>query len=122
MKAISKTLILQTLDWYSHDKAEIEDYIKEIIEDVEQMPTNEVLSSWIPVKDQLPEYEEDVLCTLSDFDGGGLMVLHLTNNWGQDEWVDGQMGTGSYEVAAWMPLPEEYEGDTDEEDADEEDE
>lgn len=59
---------------------------------------------WIPVSERLPEYEEEVLCQLED----GMAVLYREDDWGQDVWVDGGIGTGTYEVVAWQPLPEPY--------------
>lgn len=63
---------------------------------------------WIPVSERLPEEEQEVLCQLSD---GSCAVLYVQDNWGQMDWVDGQMGTGSYDVIAWQPLPEPYKAE-----------
>ena len=64
---------------------------------------------WIPVNERLPEDDIYVLCTLSD---GNTMVLKHTMTWGEKYiWVDGRMGTGTFSVIAWMPLPEPYKGD-----------
>ena len=60
---------------------------------------------WIPVSERLPEEEQEVLCQLSD---DSCAVLYVQDNWGQMNWVDGQMGTGVYDVIAWQPLPEPY--------------
>ena len=67
----------------------------------------EIKGEWIPVSERLPEEEQEVLCQLSD---GSCAVLYVQDNWGQMDWVDGQMGTGSYDVIAWQPLPEPYKG------------
>ena len=60
---------------------------------------------WIPVSEKLPEYDKEVLCFLESDE---MAVLYLKNEWGQDIWVDGSLGTGCYEVIAWMPLPNPY--------------
>lgn len=60
---------------------------------------------WMPVSDKLPGYDIDVLCTLSS---GDVMVCHRDDYWGKDIWVDGGFGTGSFDVIAWLPLPEPY--------------
>lgn len=60
---------------------------------------------WIPVSERLPEEEHEVYCQLSD---GSNAVLYVQDNWGQMEWVDGMMGTGTYDVIAWREKPEPY--------------
>ena len=63
---------------------------------------------WIPVSERLPEEEQEVLCQLSD---DSMAVLYMQDNWGQMDWVDGMMGTGTYDVIAWQPLPEPYKAE-----------
>ena len=60
---------------------------------------------WIPVSKRLPDEEHEVYCQLSD---GSNAVLYVQDNWGQMEWVDGMMGTGTYDVVAWREKPEPY--------------
>lgn len=60
---------------------------------------------WIPVSERVPEEGEEVLCFL---DSDEMAVLFRRNNWCYVEWVDGGFATGSYDVIAWMPLPEPY--------------
>ncbi len=66
-------------------------------------------SKWISVKDKMPKDGEWVLCQLDDefYDENTMMVLYHTDDYGE-KWVDGGLGTGSYDVCAWMPLPEPY--------------
>lgn len=66
-------------------------------------------SKWISVKDRMPKDGEWVLCQLDDefYDENTMMVLYHTDDWGE-KWVDDGLGTGSYDVCAWMPLPEPY--------------
>lgn len=64
---------------------------------------------WIPITERLPEEEQEVLCQLSD---GSMAVLYMQDNWGQMEWVDGMMGTGTYDAIAWQPLPEPYKAES----------
>jgi hypothetical protein len=66
-------------------------------------------SKWISVKDRMPKDGEWVLCQLDDefYDENTMMVLYHTDDWGE-KWVDGGLGTGSYDVCAWMPLPKPY--------------
>ena len=66
---------------------------------------------WIPVSKRLPEEENEVYCQLSD---GSHAVLYVQDNWGQMEWVDGMMGTGTYDVIAWREKPEPYKGESEE--------
>lgn len=67
---------------------------------------------WISVKDKMPKDGEWVLCQLDDefYDENTMMVLYHTDDWGE-KWVDGGLGTGSYDVCAWMPLPKPYKED-----------
>ena len=66
----------------------------------------EIKGEWIPVSERLPDEEHEVYCQLSD---GSNAVLYVQDNWGQMEWVDGMMGTGTYDVIAWMEKPEPYQ-------------
>lgn len=65
-------------------------------------------NGWIPVSKRLPKYDKEVLCFLSSDE---YAVCYLTNDWGNDEFVDGGFGTGAYDVVAWMPLPKPYSVD-----------
>lgn len=67
---------------------------------------------WISVKDRMPKDGEWVLCQLDDefYDENTMMVLYHTDDYGE-KWVDGGLGTGSYDVCAWMPLPKPYKED-----------
>jgi hypothetical protein len=69
-------------------------------------------NKWISVKEKLPKDDEWVLCQLDDewYEENSMMVLYLTEGWNSKIWVDGQMGTGDYDVVAWMPLPEPPNG------------
>jgi hypothetical protein len=77
--------------------------------DVAISALSENKGEWIPVSERLPEEEQEVLCQLSD---DSCAVLYMQDNWGQMEWVDGQMGTGTYDVIAWQPLPEHYKAES----------
>lgn len=73
----------------------------------------EIKGKWIPVSERLPEEEHEVYCQLSD---GSNAVLYVQDNWGQMEWVDGMMGTGTYDVVAWRENPEPYKAESEEPD------
>lgn len=79
-------------------------------EEVEKMAIKalEQEPEWIPVSERVPEDGEEVLCFL---DSEEMAVLFRRNDWGQYEWVDGGFATGSYDVIAWMPLPEPYKSE-----------
>jgi hypothetical protein len=78
----------------------------EIMSDILNLPSVENKGEWIPVSERLPEEECEVYCQLSD---GSNAVLYVQDNWGQLEWVDGMMGTGTYDVVAWREKPEPYQ-------------
>ena len=69
---------------------------------------SESKGEWIPVSKRLPDEEHKVYCQLSD---GSNAVLYVQDNWGQMEWVDGMIGTGTYDVVAWREKPEPYKAD-----------
>lgn len=75
---------------------------------IEVAPSVEIKGEWIPVFERLPEEEHEVYCQLSD---GSNAVLYVQDNWGQMEWVDGMMGTGTYDVVAWREKPEPYKAE-----------
>lgn len=60
---------------------------------------------WVSVSERVPEEGKEVLCFL---DSEEMAILFLKNNWGRVEWVDGGFATRSYDVIAWMPLPQPY--------------
>lgn len=80
----------------------------QIMEYINKIPSVENKGEWIPVTERLPEEEHEVYCQLSD---GSNAVLYVQDNWGQMEWVDGMMGTGTYDVVAWMKKPEPYKAE-----------
>jgi len=60
---------------------------------------------WIPVTERLPEEYEYVLCK-TDY---GMEVGYHRDEWGQDEWTTGELGSGTIDVTHWMPLPQPSE-------------
>lgn len=65
---------------------------------------------WIPVSERLPEKEEYVLCWLRY--GDYMIAKWKYEEWTSEDkviWVDGNPGTGTFDVIAWMPLPEPFE-------------
>lgn len=61
--------------------------------------------SLISCSEKLPDYEVDVLCLT---DEGEYIVGYRDNQWGQDIWTTGDFASGTFNVVAWMPLPEFY--------------
>ena len=80
--------------------------LRMIVDYIEKMPSVTPTGHWVPVSERLPEYNKEVLCFLSSDE---YAVCYLINNWGNDEFVDGGLGTGAYDVVAWIPLPTPYE-------------
>ena len=80
-------------------------YSKALEMAISALKDNKGKEKWIPVSKRLPDEEHEVYCQLSD---GSNAVLYIQDNWGQMEWVDGMMGTGTYDVVAWREKPEPY--------------
>lgn len=99
--------IAEIYDKYmSSDMAVHNDVVNECMRIIKALPSVTPTGHWIPVSERLPEYDKEVLCFLSSDE---YAVCYLTDNWGNDEFVDGGFGTGTYDVVAWMPLPKPYE-------------
>ena len=64
---------------------------------------------WIPVSEMLPENKETALVTFKHFVSGntiGLGSVILLR--GKPHWHVREQNLGTYDVLAWMPLPEPY--------------
>lgn len=64
---------------------------------------------WIPVSERLPENKKTVLVTFKHFVSGntiGLGSVILLR--GKPHWHVREQSLGTYDVLAWMPLPEPY--------------
>jgi len=85
------------------------DAITDAIDDLPSVTPQQRTGRWIPVSERVPEDGEEVLCFLESEE---MAVLFRRNNWGQYEWVDGGFATGSYDVIAWMPLPQPYKAES----------
>lgn len=86
-----------------------DEHILNLLADIKNAPSvTPQPNKWIPVTERLPEEEHEVYCQLSD---GSNAVLYVQDNWGQMEWVDGMMGTGTYDVVAWREKPEPYKAE-----------
>lgn len=95
--------------------------IEQLQEDLEQ---DEKENGWIPVSEKLPEDERECLVTLEKVYGtpeifmGIASYLKFGNDgyWNEkkygylewDKYSDGHGGTKMYKVVAWMPQPELY--------------
>ena len=90
-------------------------YMRDIEKSIRKMLIDQIANEkkqepkWIPVSERVPEDGEEVLCFLGSEE---MAVLFLRNDWGQDEWVDVRFATESYDVVAWMPLPEPYKAES----------
>lgn len=60
------------------------------------------MSKWISIDEKLPKYEKEVLCYT---DTGEYIVGYRDNQFGQQVWTTGGMGSGTFHVTHWMPLP-----------------
>lgn len=67
---------------------------------------------WIPCSERLPKDKETVLVTFKHFVSGntiGLGSVILLR--GKPHWHVREQSLGTYDVLAWMPLPEPYKGE-----------
>ena len=85
-------------------------------DDVRELPSAQPEQQWIPATERLPEkYIGEWLCCT---DEGEIMILpYDTPGDGSKECVFYQWDNGGYfyqtfNVVAWMPLPEPWKGDT----------
>ena len=103
---ISRTEVLKAIDEREDVNGNVN--AEDIRTDICLIPSKSDKGEWISVLKRLPDEEHEVYCQLSD---GSNAVLYVQDNWGQMEWVDGMMGTGTYDVVAWRELPEPYKAE-----------
>ena len=77
---------------------------------IDNAPTADV-PQWILCCERLPKYDEEVLCFTTSEE---MVVGHLEDEWGQNVWTTGEFASGTFDALAWMPLPEPWKGEADE--------
>lgn len=70
------------------------------------------MSEWIPVSERLPEKNLWVLVTVKRYGYCYLEIMRRHNY--KEAWTDGS-SFYTYEIIAWMPLPEPYKAESEEE-------
>ena len=80
---------------------------KKAQKDIDVNEILEMRTPWIPVSEELPEEDKDVLAYT---ESGSMVVANYTCDWGQMVWTTGDFGSGTLDVVAWMELPEPYKG------------
>lgn len=86
---------------------------KEVIQIVQDAPT--IQPHWIPCSERLPE--EPYGCLVTVWDTNPITMDEFENilpyfvGWDGEQWNDGDGEQCPFEVIAWMPLPEPWEGE-----------
>ena len=91
--------------------------ITEFVED--EIPTIEAKPRWLSCSERLPRYNEDVLVYRPKM-AMKIIVDRYSGYYGEDinnldEWFEGWTYSDNCVVLAWMPLPEPYKMDEEEE-------
>lgn len=107
MRILFNALIGDLCNQCRHNDAEEMEGIRDKL--IKRLLEKNKVYEWISVDERLPEDGEEVLCFLESEE---MAVLFRRNNWGQYEWVDGDFATGSYDVIAWMQLPQPYKSES----------
>jgi len=58
---------------------------------------------WNPITERKPDYGKEVLFRTPS---KKYIVGYRFDNWGQDDYTTGSFGSGSFDVEAWMEIPE----------------
>ena len=83
-----------------------------VIETIRELPSAQ---QWIPCSERMPEYPFGCLVTVWDTNPITMdefeNILPYFVGWDGEQWNDGEGDQCPFEVIAWMPLPEPYQGE-----------
>ena len=80
--------------------------IRELLDEIENLPTIQPEAHWIPVERELPK-EPGYYITSNEYNGVGEDFYYDGHFWNADK--------NAYSVIAWMPKPKPYEGEGEQE-------
>ena len=120
MRLIGADALMETINRQcypvQHDMTSIEPGMTRIgiLQAIQEQPTIEPGPQWIPVSERLPTARQSVILSTKDYTGEGCYwetteyhVIWKGYRWNATYWDD--------EVVAWMPLPEPYKEDGEQE-------
>lgn len=118
MRLIDADVVIEKVMNYCKDDdgscVEASEDIRELLDEIENLPTVQLEPQWIPVGERMPKDYVDVLVWFEYFRYGDYNCMYATHGIGNyskeyNSWtINHETGWKDLHVFAWMPLPEPY--------------